>query len=266
MIVTEEDIAVYDQDGVVCLRGVFSADWIDRMRTAIETAMAHPGPYAEEYSNTDGGRFFGDLDVWRRHEAFRDFVLNSPAAEVTGRIMQSKSSTFFYDQLLVKEGGTPERTPWHQDQPYWAVSGRHVASIWTPFDPVRSDVSVEYVAGSHLWEAHSPYHFATGEPYAGTGMPILPDIEANRDDYRILNFSLAPGDCLVFQAMIVHGAPGNPYKGRRRALATRWLGDDAQVFKRDGEVAIPTGDPGFAHGERYRGDDYPTVWRRGDPD
>jgi len=61
--------------------------------------------------------------------------------------------------------------------------------------------------------------------------------------------------------MIVHGAPGNPHKGRRRALATRWLGGDARYLKRKGEVSIPTTDPGFADGEKYSGEDYPTVWR-----
>ncbi|WP_425403961.1 phytanoyl-CoA dioxygenase family protein [Hwanghaeella sp.] len=260
--ISDADITAYEQDGVVCLRGVFSTEWIDLMRGAVEDAMAAPGPFAEDYADpASGGRFFGDLDVWKRHAAFRKFVLESPAAEVAGGIMRSGTSTFFYDQLLVKEGGTAERTPWHQDQPYWAVSGRQVASLWVPFDPVPKDVSVEYVAGSHLWQAHNPYHFSDGTPYEGTDLPPLPEIEGNRGDYRILSFALEPGDCLVFQAMVVHGAPGNPYKSRRRALATRWLGDDARVFKRKGEVAIPTTDPGFAHGERYRGEDYPTVWR-----
>jgi ectoine hydroxylase-related dioxygenase (phytanoyl-CoA dioxygenase family) len=260
--ITGVEITAYEQDGVVCLRNVFNSDWIELMRGAVDDAMADPGPFAEEYADgTGAGRFFGDLDVWQRHPTFCKFVLESPAAEVAGRIMRSNMSTFFYDQLLVKEGGTAERTPWHQDQPYWAVSGRQVASLWVPFDPVPEDVSVEYVAGSHLWEAHNPYHFSDGSPYEGTDLPPLPDIEAHREDYRILSFALEPGDCLVFQAMVVHGAPGNPFSGRRRALATRWLGDDARVFKREGEVAIPTTDPGFADGERYRGERFPLVWR-----
>ncbi|RVU38512.1 hypothetical protein EOI86_04300 [Hwanghaeella grinnelliae] len=260
--ITDAEFAAYERDGVVCLRDVFSSDWIDLMRGAVEDAMADPGPHAEEYANAaTGGRFFGDLDVWQRQPAFRKFVMESPAAEVAGRVMRSKTSTFFYDHLLVKEGGTAERTPWHQDQPYWAVSGRQVASLWVPFDSVPEDVSVEYVAGSHLWEAHNPYHFDDGSPYEGTDLPPMPDIEGHREDYRILTFALEPGDCLVFQAMIVHGAPGNPHKGRRRALATRWLGDDARYLKRKGEVSIPTTDPGFADGERYRGESFPLVWR-----
>ena len=67
------------------------------------------------------------------------FALESPAAEIAGRIMQSDKINFFYDQLLVKEPGTHAPTPWHQDQPYWAVSGWQVASLWLPLDPVACD-------------------------------------------------------------------------------------------------------------------------------
>ena len=193
--ITEDDIAAYERDGVVCLRGAFGPDWISVMQGAVDAAMASPGPFAEEYADAaSGGRFFGDLDVWRRQPDFRMFVLSSPAAEIAGRIMRARSATFFYDQLLVKEGGTPNRTPWHQDQPYWAVSGRQVASVWAPFDPVPEDVSVEYIAGSHLWSEHNPHNFLDGSPYQGTDLPPLPDIESERDKHRILRFAMRPGD------------------------------------------------------------------------
>ncbi|NQW08751.1 MAG: phytanoyl-CoA dioxygenase family protein [Alphaproteobacteria bacterium] len=262
--ITDADRVAYARDGIVCLRRQFDADWMTVMGRAVDAAMVAPGPHGEEYTPAGGrGRFFGDLDVWRRHEPFRRFVFQSPAAEIAGRIMGSDTATFFYDQLLVKEPGTAERTPWHQDQPYWAVSGRQVCSVWVPFDPVAEDACVEYVAGSHAWPEFSPYHFADGRPYAGTGLPTLPDIEAERDRHRILRFALEPGDCLVFQAMIVHGAPGNASQRRRRALATRWTGDDARYCVRPGEVAIPTSDPGLAHGDRLAGEMFPLIWRAG---
>ena len=79
--------------------------------------------------------------------------MNSPAAEIAGRIMESSTATFLYDQMLVKEPGSQQRTPWHQDQPYWAVSGFQVCSIWMPLDPVPREVSLEFVRGSHRWHA-----------------------------------------------------------------------------------------------------------------
>lgn len=258
-----EEREIYERDGVVCLDAIFPLEWIDFLARAVEEAMAAPGPHAEEYTPRGGsGRFFGDLELAERLPSFHRFALESPAAEIAGRIMGARRVRFFYDQLLVKEPGTQERTPWHQDQPYWAVSGRQVSSVWLSLDPVPLAAAVEYVCGSHLWPEYSPYHFSDGTPYAETGLAPLPDIEAERGRHPIVRFAMEPGDCLVFQAMIVHGAPGNPTPARRRALATRWTGDDARYCRRPGEVAIPTEDPGLAHGAPLSGECFPLVWQR----
>ena len=163
--ITDAERADYERDGVVCLRGIFPLEWIAFLSGAVDEAMANPGPHAEEYEGEDdSGRFFGDLELAERLPSFRRFVLESPAAEIAGRVMGASRINFLYDQLLVKEPGTAARTPWHQDQPYWAVSGRQVCSLWLPLDPVPENVSVEYVRGSHGWPEYSPYHFADGSP------------------------------------------------------------------------------------------------------
>jgi ectoine hydroxylase-related dioxygenase (phytanoyl-CoA dioxygenase family) len=260
-LISAIDRATYARDGVVCIRNAFPQPWLDFLATAVEEAMSTPGPHAEEYTPKGGaGRFFGDLEMAERLPKFRRFVLESPAARIAAGVMGATRVHFFYDQLLVKEPGTAERTPWHQDQPYWAVSGRQVCSVWVALDPVPKDVSVEYVAGSHLWPEFSPYHFADGTPYAGTDLPPLPDIGAERADHRILSFAMEPGDCLVFQAMIVHGAPGNSGRHRRRALSVRYTGNDARYRRRAGEVAIPTLDPGLADGAPLSGTRFPLAW------
>ncbi len=260
--IDREEREAYERDGVVCLEAIFPLEWIDFLSGAVEEAMRTPGRNAEEYTPRGGtGRFFGDLELFDRLEGFRRFALESPAAEIAGRIMGATRVNFFYDQLLVKEPGTQERTPWHQDQPYWAVSGYQVASVWLPLDPVPRSAAVEYVRGSHRWPEFSPYHFSDGTPYRETGLQPLPDIEAERDRHGIVRFAMEPGDCLVFQAMIVHGAPGNPTPRRRRALATRWTGDDARFRRRAGEVAIPTEDPGLEHGAPLTCERFPLVWQ-----
>ena len=262
-MISAKDIKQYETDGVVCLRGVFSPNWVETLRAATEVAMANPGPNVEYYGDPAKPSFFGDLDIWTRNEGFKNFIMNSPAAQVIARVMGTSKATFFYDQLLVKEQGSPDKTPWHQDQPYWAVDGLHVASIWTPMDPVSAATSVQYVKGSHKWQAYNPQHFADQTPYENTGLPPMPDIEGKRGDYDIVSFDLNLGDCIVFQGMITHGAPGNSStKHRRRAYATRWLGDDAKYITRPGEVAIPTFETGLADGDAYSGDMFPTVWTK----
>jgi len=253
--------AAYERDGVCIVRGAFDPHWLATLERGVDAALAAPGPHAERYGPQGRERFFGDLDMWTRLPEFRDFVLQSPAAELVGRIMGSSAATFLYDQLLVKEPGSQERTPWHQDQPYWAVKGFQVCSIWLPLDRAPKDVSLEFIAGSHRWgKTFNPTHFSDRTPYEGTGLPNLPDIEAARGDYNIVSWDVEPGDCIVFQGMEMHGAPGNLTAGRRRVLATRWLGDDARFFKRPGEIAIPTTMPDLEDGAPFSGPMFPTVW------
>jgi len=260
--ITEDEQQTYKREGVVKLAGIFDLSWIEFLQVAVEEAMANPGPMAEEYAK-GGGRFFGDLDLARRHASFREFVHHSPAAEIAGTIMQSSKVNFFYDQLLVKEPGTSAPTPWHQDQPYWAVTGRQVVSIWLPMDTVKLESSLKYVSGSHLWGAHNPHNFIDDTPYEETGLPELPDIDGNPDKFELMGWDMEPGDCLVFQAMIVHGASGNAsLRNRRRALATRWTGDDARYSVRPGKIAIPTRDPGLKNGDIMDCEDFPVIWPR----
>ena len=256
---TQDEIDEYHRNGVVKLDNVIPLAWIEYLKPAVEEAMANPGPLAEEYGK-GSGRFFGEIDVSRRIDRFSQFVNESPAAEIMATVMGSSRINFFYDQLLVKEPGTAEHTPWHQDQPYWAVSGRQVASIWMPLDSVAKESSLSYVKGSHRWDAHSPYHFADGTPYEGRELPALPDIDAHPDQYEVVAWDMNPGDCLVFQAMIVHGSAGNLSSSiRRRAWATRWTGDDARYRVYGGEAGYPVDDPGLQHGDRMDCDMFPLI-------
>ena len=136
-----------------------------------------------------------------------------------------------------------------------------MCSIWVALDPIPKQSALEYIRGSHLWSEFNPQHFTDHSPYAGTDLPSLPDIESSRDDYDIMRFDMRPGDALVFQAMMVHGAPGNASnQHRRRAYSTRWLGDDARYCVRRGEVAVPTFETPFKGGDRFSGENFPLVF------
>ena len=259
--ITEATRATYERDGVVAVRDVFDEGWLELLREAADDAMAAPGPFAEDFDGGDGrGRFFIDVELALRLPEFGRFMRESPAAEIAARMMGASKVNYFDDHLPVKERGTAIRSPWHQDQPYWAVSGRQVCSLWVPLDPVPEDVSVEFVRGSHRWEAFSPLHFRDNAPYRDTDLPPVPDIEAHREQYDVARFALEPGDCLVFQAMIVHGASGNTGAHRRRALSIRWAGDDARYCVRPGEGSVPTENPGLADGDVLDCERFPVVW------
>ena len=267
-MITDNDVAAYDRDGVVCLRQAFDPAWVERMRAAVERDLAAPGPNATNFAEgSTPGRFFGDMYMWQHDSGVPCRRARTPLPLPSPRsLMGSASADFFYDQLFVKEPGTAHPTPWHQDQPYWPVKGWQIASVWIALDPIdRSNGAVEFIAGSHRWGVnYRPTPFRKGHEIKFTDSDLvqIPDIDADRGKYDIRWWQMAPGDCLVFHAMIVHGAPGNDTAGaRRRGLSLRYTGDDARYDPRPGTFQFPH-KPDLAAGAPMTCDLFPRVWPR----
>lgn len=268
-LVPDRIVADFRRDGAVVLRGVFAGGWIETLARGIERNLAEPGPMAVGYTD-DGrpGRFFGDYCNWQRIDEFRAFVTDSPAAAIAARLMRSRRVQFFHEHVLVKEPGTAEQTPWHHDLPYYCVDGEQTLSLWTPLDAVPQDVCPRFVAGSHRWgRLFYPRKFKDGADYeyAGPGYEPVPDIDGDVASYRILDWSLEPGDTIAFDFRTLHDAPPNPGPGRRRGFATRWLGEDVRYRERPGRPSPPYPELGIglAPGDRMREDWFPVLWPRG---
>jgi ectoine hydroxylase-related dioxygenase (phytanoyl-CoA dioxygenase family) len=256
-------IAAFQCDGAVLLTGFFT-DWVERLREGIEQNLEAPGPYQRIYTPAGGsGRFVGDYCNWARIPAYRDFVFASLASRIAAQLMSSKTVRFFHEHILVKEPETSEITPWHHDQPYYCVDGKQVVSLWMPLDTVSRDVCVEFVQGSHRWGRWFRPRKFTGIAYdhKGDGLEDMPDIGHHREDYRFLGWDLEPGDAIAFHFLTVHGAPGNFSANRRRAFATRWLGDDTVYARRPGETSppFPGLDERLKPGDSMAAEEFPLV-------
>jgi ectoine hydroxylase-related dioxygenase (phytanoyl-CoA dioxygenase family) len=265
--------AALRRDGAAVVRGAIAMDWIVRMRAAVDGELARGSPTAAEYGRT-AGRFYGDFFLWLRNGAFRDFAFDSPLPALAAALMGSARVNLFYDQLFVKEPGSVESTPWHQDLPYWPVSGAQVVSIWVPFDRASPDNGVvTYIKGSHLWgRTFRPTAFdeANAGAFAASPHEPAPDFDALARRHALLSWTLAPGDVLAHLGLTVHGAAGNPSTSqRRRALAVRYAGDDARYDPRAGtfmdmanvRAHIPA--PDLQPGDPVGGPLFPQVWPRG---
>jgi ectoine hydroxylase-related dioxygenase (phytanoyl-CoA dioxygenase family) len=262
-MVTEEEKQAFEHDGVVCLRGRFERSWIDRLRDATERSLAEAGAHTREYRTNDGGRFHANQFLWLHDDDVKAFVFDSPAATIAADLMASETVSFFFDHLLVKEPGTENSTPWHQDLPYWPVVGEQICSMWFAMDVVDADNGgVGYVAGSHRWPAtFRAQSFDGTNRYSDPSMPPAPD-PTEDGDHRILTWRLDPGDVVVHHVRTLHGASGNKVSDRRRrGLSTRWCGDDAVFDPRPLTMPLPA-DPGIAPGSRMSGGLFPLVYER----
>ncbi|MFN8155970.1 MAG: phytanoyl-CoA dioxygenase family protein [Candidatus Nanopelagicales bacterium] len=229
-VVDDATVAAFRRDGAVVVRGLFTPDEVATVERGIERNLAEPGPMFKVASRDDDpGSFVEDFCSWQRIEEFRDIAFGSRAADVAGALMGSDVVRLFHDHVLVKEPGTRQETPWHQDQPYYNVEGVQNASMWMPVDPVAPESTLEFLAGSHAGGWLMPRTFLDNEAkwFPEGTLAELPQIEADRDSFDILGWALEPGDCVFFHMLTLHHAYGVPGSNRRRAFSLRFLGDDA---------------------------------------
>jgi ectoine hydroxylase-related dioxygenase (phytanoyl-CoA dioxygenase family) len=237
----EAVIAAFERDGVVCIRQVLDPAEVVAAAAAIDAVLAQPGPRAQVASAAgDPGVFVEDFCRWREIPQIEQLARHSRVPAVAAALMATRQVRFYHDHVLVKESGTAQRTPWHQDQPYYNVDGRGV-SAWIAVDPVPDGGSLELVAGTHRGPWLMPRTFLRKEArwFPEGSLAELPDIDADPDAFDIRRFTLEPGDAIFFDFLSVHGAPGFPYAGRRRILSLRYLADDARHAPRTWRTSPP---------------------------
>src|SRR5712691_3209097 len=166
--VDEELAPAFARDGVACMRGVLDPAELASAARAIEIVLANPSPIAQ-------------------------LARHSRVPQAAAALMSTPQVRFYHDHVLVKDGGTRQRTPWHQDQPYYNVDGPGV-SAWIPVDPVPADGCLELVAASHRGPWLMPRTFLNREArwFPEGSLAELPDIDADRGAYDIRRFDLGP--------------------------------------------------------------------------
>ncbi|MBS0389649.1 MAG: phytanoyl-CoA dioxygenase family protein [Proteobacteria bacterium] len=229
--VTDALVADFARDGAMCIRQLLMPDEVALLRGGIEANLAAPSPRAKVASRPDDpGRFFEDFCNWQGIAQFQRFIAEAPVAWAAQRLMRSPSVRLYHDHVLVKEPGTRQRTPWHQDQPYYNIEGRQNISMWIPVDPVPRASTLEFVAGSHLGPWLMPRTFMDNQAqwFPEGSLQDLPDIEADRAAHPILGWAIEPGDVVCFHMLTLHGAGGFEGPGRRRVFSVRFMGEDTR--------------------------------------
>lgn len=245
--ITAEEVQAFWRDGVVVLRGVLQAEWIEHLVPAVERALA--GEATADLSALAGPpegtpRFRAGVDHWLADDDMAAFALDSPLPAIAAVLLGGDHVWLWEDSVLVKPPGTREETRFHQDLPYFQLEGDRLTTFWCPLDPVTEATgSLRFVRGSHRWGAEfRPNLFVIDDPIPGTEGDPVPAIDP--DDPAVLCADLVPGDITVHHARTLHGAgPNTSTEAWRRAVSVRYCGDGVRVRHR----------PGVPVADRHRG-------------
>ena len=235
-------VHAFARDGAVLLRGALTPSEVARLARGIEHNLAQPSPLALVASEPDDpGRFVEDFCTWQDNPDYRGILLHSALPRRAAQLMESRTVRLYHDHLLVKEAGTRQPTPWHQDQPYYNVSGRQNVSFWVPVDPVPLESTLRFVAGSHAGTWYMPRSFRDAQArwFPDGTLEELPDIDRDPKRFRQLGWALEPGDVLAFHMLTLHASSGTGPGARRRVFSARYLGDDSRHAVRSWRTSPP---------------------------
>jgi ectoine hydroxylase-related dioxygenase (phytanoyl-CoA dioxygenase family) len=259
------DIATFRNDGVILLRGEFS-DWVNQLRAGLQRTLDNPEDYAFpcESVGPDGkGRFFDSYCNWHRIPEYMEYISSSSVASMASQFMESESAQLFHEHVFYKDAGTQTATPWHHDLPYYCVDGWQNVSIYVSLDFTPADTAVRFLAGSHRQkQLYYPRHFLDGSDYVqdDPDMTSVTPLETSFEEVDVRSFELEPGDTFLFHFRTLHGTTAAETKSQRRAISTRWLGDDMVYYERQGETSPPLSDLGVTPGMRMPEDLFPILW------
>jgi len=270
MVIDAAALDAFSRDGAVVLRGVLTPPEVVQLARGIEHNLAHPSALAQVASQRDDpGRFVEDFCTWRGNADYQAILFASALPHLSAQLMRSDTVRLYHDHLLVKEAGTRQTTPWHQDQPYYNVAGRQNVSFWIPVDPVPLASTLCFVAGSHAGPWYMPRTFRDQQAkwFPAGALAELPDIDRHPEQHRPVGWALEPGDAVAFHMLALHASSGTGQGLRRRVFSARYLGDDARHAPRPWRTSPPF--PGLeerlADGAPMDDILFPLVWTRDSP-
>lgn len=229
-LISDEVIAEFHSQGVVCVRQALHPEWLMLVEMGLARMLADSGMEKHRfYADTDG-EFSETVRNFDRCLEIRRLLYDAPLVDMMARLMGSAAVWYYSDEFFIKDAGGCERTPWHQDTPYFPIGGTHLASAWITLDKLPVEECLEFIPGSHLSTMYDGFNPQKPEDpssgFYGEGLPVLPDIEANRGQWDIRAWALEPGDVIFSSPSTIHGGGPTLRDGRRRALAVRCYGED----------------------------------------
>ncbi len=251
-----DDIAAYQRDGAVVLRGVLDAQALALLEAGVEEAYCNRGHRHSIVRTADGtGETLVEQYPSQNSTSLGALVASGLPGEIAARMMGTPSAQLVLDQIFYKSAGPIAPTPWHQDTPFLRVRGDQMVRVWLCCDASPADLTVQVVRGSHRWNvvyntrtmASSPVlSERKGEFEAGqlgdAYLPLVPDVASQKDSFDIMRFDVHPGDALIFQGNMLHGADGRVWCDHpRRAFASLWGGPELRHHRSEGKTFPPPG-------------------------
>jgi len=212
-LISKEEVEKYNEDGVIFLKNKFDIKWIENLKKGIEYDIKNPSPRFKSHTiKSNVPAYLEDYWTWDLVPEFKDFVFNSPYAEIASELMSAKKINLVMDNWFLREAGSKSSTPFHHDISYFDMEGT-MCVLWLPLEATRKDEGIAWVKSSHLWDKlflrvlFKDGHKVEGNECTidGKKYELPPDILGNKDKYEFLQWDFELGDAVIFDMRSLHG-------------------------------------------------------------
>jgi ectoine hydroxylase-related dioxygenase (phytanoyl-CoA dioxygenase family) len=150
-----KDVAAFDRDGHVLIRGLCPREEIARHRRVIGDGVAAVTARGDTQNRIDDySRLFTQVtNIWRLSDAAREIVFNGQFAAAAAALLGVPAVRLYHDQALFKPGRAA-RTPWHQDRYYWPLETDRTVTMWLALVDIDETMGLmKFASGSHRHSA-----------------------------------------------------------------------------------------------------------------
>ncbi len=226
---TPEQIASYQENGHILLRGVAQPEEVTAYRTVIADLVRELNNQTKPLHERDtyGKAFIQIMNLWQKSEAVARYVLARRFAKIAAQLMGVDGVRLYHDQALFKEPGGGH-TPWHQDQIYWPLDTDKTITMWMPLVPIPQEV------GTMTFASRSHHHgYISKQVISDESHRTLKEyIEAK--GLETVNYgAMAAGDATFHSGWTLHSAPGNPTDRMREVMTVIYFADGTKVLEPD---------------------------------
>jgi len=226
-----EQVAAFQRDGHILLRGVASQEEVAAYRPFIAEAVARRNRETRplEERDTYARAFIQITNLWEEDAVARRFVMARRFARIAADLMGVKAVRLYHDQALFKEAGGGH-TPWHQDQYYWPLDTNNTITMWMPL------VNASTGMGTMTFASNSHKLGSLGElPISDESEEIFRKFVSEHGLHLTHCGAMSAGDATFHYGWTLHSAPGNSTDRMREVMTIIYFEDGARLLKPDHE-------------------------------
>ena len=274
-LISKDEVKKFKKDGAVFLSKKFDIYWIEKLKKGIKRDIKNPSPrFKSHTTKLNSPSYLEDYWTWDLVPEFKDFVFNSPYAEIASELLSAKKINLVMDNWFLREKGSKSSTPFHHDISYFDMEGS-MCVLWLPLQHTKKNEGVVWVKGSHLWNKlflrvlFKDGHKVEGKECIinGKKYELPPNILGNKEKYEFLKWDCKLGDCVIFDMRALHGTLSSSIPQKTLSRYT------LRVAKEDTKISYvgdwtsynyrkAMKDNGYKNGDKLGGKMFPTLYEK----